>query len=376
MEPRRTIVVLAAALVLAAAVADAAHSAAPAPAPTTRLAFGSCFKQGRPAPVWDAIRGVRPDALVLLGDNVYADSTNPEVIRAAYGYLAADPAFAALRASTRLLAVWDDHDYGADDAGAEFPAREESKRALLDFLGEPASSPRRARDGVYDSYELGPPERRVQVILLDTRSFRGPLTPRTTEALPGDGRGGPYQATTTPGVAMLGDAQWAWLEGELAKPARLRVLVSSIQVLSEDHGWEKWMNFPAERERLLAVIARTRASGVVIVSGDRHDAELSVLPAGGAVDPLTGARTANPLGYPLFDLTTSSLNAPRPWSFEINRHRVGDAFFGANFGTIEVDWGAADPVVTLAVRDEHGEVAFLHRLPLAALAASAPARNP
>lgn len=373
MPARRTFLAVVAAIGLVAATHARATDAAPS---ITRLAFGSCFKQGRPAPVWDAIRGVRPDALVLLGDNVYADSTDPAVIRAAYGYLASDPAFQALRASTRLLAVWDDHDYGEDDAGAEFPARDESKRAFLDFLGEPADSPRRAREGVYASYELGPPERRVQLILLDTRWFRGPLTPRAGETERGDGRGGPYQATTSPGATMLGDAQWSWLEGELAKPARLRVLVSSIQVLSEDHGWEKWMNFPAERERLLALVAKTHANGVVIVSGDRHSAELSLLPAAGALDPLTGARTANPLGYPLVDLTTSSINAPRPWSWEINRHRVGDAFFGANFGTIEVDWSSADPLVTLAIRDDHGELAFFHRVPLGSLAASAPRRTP
>lgn len=370
---RPTLALVAALALVGAAHAHAADSAPPA---STRLAFGSCFKQGRPAPVWDAIRGFRPEALVLLGDNVYADSTDPAVIRAAYGYLASDPGFQALRASTRVLATWDDHDYGEDDAGADFPARAESKRALLDFLGEPAGSPRRSRDGVYESYAVGPPERRVQVILLDTRWFRGSLTPRTREAEPGDGRGGPYQPTAAPGATILGEAQWAWLEGELGKPARLRVLVSSIQVLAEDHGWEKWMNFPAERERLLALVARTHASGLVIVSGDRHDAELSLLPGAGVVDPLTGARTANPLGYPLLDLTTSSLNSPRPWSWELNRHRVGDAFFGANFGTIEVDWSAAEPLVTLAIRSDRGEVAFFHRVPLGTLAASAPPRTP
>ena len=58
------------------------------------------------------------------------------------------------------------------------------------------------------------------------------------------------------------------------------------------------MNFPHERERLYKLLRDTRAGGVVLLSGDRHLAELSVTDAG--------------LGYPLFDLTSSGLNQGSP----------------------------------------------------------------
>src|SRR5690606_1111102 len=115
-------------------------------------------------------------------------------------------------------------------------------------------------------------------------------------------------------------------EEQLRQPAEVRLLVSSIQVVAEDHRGEKWMNFPLERERLFKLIRDTKANGVVILSGDRHLAELSVMDGG--------------VGYPIFDLTSSGLNRGRKeWRYpEPERHRVQYMNVGDNFGVIEIDW--------------------------------------
>ena len=361
---------LAAVLAVASALAGEARAAGDDTL-VHRLAFGSCAKQTQPAPVWDAIADWKPEVTVLLGDNIYADTIDMDVMKQSYAQLAALPGFQRLRAGTHLVATWDDHDMGADDAGSDYPMRAGSKQAFLDFLGEPADSPRRQRDGVYESYVFGPPGKRVQVILLDTRWFRSPLKRAETPGDPHRGRFGPYQPNDDPSATMLGEAQWQWVRGELERPAEIRLLGSSIQLLAEDHGFEKWMNFPRERERLFATLAAAHATGLIVLSGDRHAAELSLLPAAGRVDELTGQRTANPLGYPLFDLTASSFNAPRPWAWEINRHRVGDVYFAANFGTVEIDWERADPQVTLSIRNDKGETVFAHVVSLSALRAGA-----
>ncbi|MFX9912103.1 hypothetical protein ABTP43_20035, partial [Acinetobacter baumannii] len=81
----------------------------------------------------------------------------------------------ALRAQVPVVATWDDHDYGEDDAGGEYPMKEQSRRIFLDFWGEPVDSLRRERDGVYTSYTFGPEGRRVQLILLDLRYNRAPI---------------------------------------------------------------------------------------------------------------------------------------------------------------------------------------------------------
>jgi alkaline phosphatase D len=336
---------------LAARIAAPASQAAPSvehrrptpQAPVTRIAFGSCLHQGRPAPALHRILAARPDLMLLIGDNVYADTTDPERMRGAYRALEAREDYRALANDTPILAVWDDHDYGADDAGREFPAKEMAKAILLEHFDEPAASARRERPGLYDAVTLGPPGRRVQVILLDTRWFRSPLA--------GAPRG--YVPNPAPDATLLGDAQWRWLEAELRRPAEVRLLVSSIQVVAEEHPFEKWANFPRERERLLRLLGETNASGVVVLSGDRHRGELSRL-----VHPA--------VGYPLYDLTASSLNLPIPGN-EPNASRMGPLVLDANFGLIVVDWDAKPPSLRLELRDDRGAVRIARDVPLGAL---------
>jgi alkaline phosphatase D len=96
----------------------------------TRIAFGSCAKQSKDQPIWDAVLATKPELFVFLGDNIYGDTRDMKELRAKYAQLAAKPGFQRLRASTPLLATWDDHDFGEDDAGADYPMKEESRRSF------------------------------------------------------------------------------------------------------------------------------------------------------------------------------------------------------------------------------------------------------
>ena len=318
---------------------------APGP-PLARIAFGSCVHQCSAQPIWDAVLAADPDLFLLLGDNVYADTTDMEALRSAYADLAASAGYQALRRACPLLATWDDHDYGRDDAGADYAERIGSQRVFLDSFGEPADSPRRRREGVYDARIFGPEGGRVQVILLDTRYHRSLLRSTVADGLKA------YVANEDPAATMLGPAQWAWLEQELRRPAELRLVVSSIQFVAEEQRFEKWSNLPRERRRLLDLIAKTRASGVIVLSGDRHHAELSRLEGG---------------PYSLYDLTSSSLNITRKPDEEPNRHRLGDAVFADNFGLVAIDWTEDDPAITLSIVDETGSVHLERRLRLSEL---------
>lgn len=256
-----------------------------------------------------------------MGDNIYGDSPDEKVLAAKYAQQKSIPGYAALREQCQVIGTWDDHDYGVNNGGKEFSAKEASQGALLDFLDEPRQSPRRKQKGVYWAHEYGEGNRKTQVILLDVRYFRD---------RPGK-----------EGADILGAAQWAWLEAQLAgSDAELQLIVSGIQVLHEDHKYEKWANFPLARTRLLNLAANKANGRVVFLSGDRHISEMAQLRHGSDATDLV-------------EVTSSSLT--HSWTSypgEPNRHRIREVYSENNFGTIEIDW--EQRAIELKIRDEDG----------------------
>jgi alkaline phosphatase D len=306
-------------------------------APLTRIAFGSCAHQEKPQPIWDAVLAYRPELFIFAGDNAYGDVSSGEMteLRAAYARAATVEGHAKLRRTVPVLATWDDHDYGRNDGGGDFPHKAAAKQLFLEFWQVPEDDPRRTRGGIYAATIQGPVGSRVQVILLDTRTFRSPLR-RKPERAPGTGA---YLPDRDPAKTMLGEAQWGWLEEQLTRPAELRLIVSSVQVLAEGHAWERWGNLPLERDRLLDLVASTGAKGVVFLSGDRHAGALY--------------RQTEGMAYPLYEITSSGINMLRPDRPEPGPHRLGELYGGENFGTIDIDWQARE--ITLSVRSMSGE---------------------
>jgi alkaline phosphatase D len=332
MLKRRTLTQLLAAASLVPAVGQAQGRS-----PLTRIAFGSCAEQADSQPVWDAILAYKPELFIFAGDNVYGDFNTADAgpLRKAYATADAIAGYNKLRDSVSHLAIWDDHDYGLNDGGGDFPYKAVSKDLFLDFWKAPATDVRRTREGLYDAQIIGPPGMRVQIILLDMRWFRSPLKITDQRGAPGKER---YLPDPDPAKTMLGETQWAWLAAELRKPAELRLLVSSIQVLAEGHGWERWGNFPLELQKLIDTIRDSRAKGVVLLSGDRHIGALY--------------REAPADMPPLYEVTSSGINKAFSAAKEPGTNRLGALYAAPNFGIVDIDWWARH--VTLALRDEGG----------------------
>ncbi|MBI3735365.1 alkaline phosphatase family protein [Candidatus Sumerlaeota bacterium] len=328
----------------------AAGQSAPLPAPAeklTRIAFGSCAKQNEPQPIWNAIGAANPQLFIFLGDNIYADTTDMNILRREYGRLAAVPEFKSFRSKVPIIATWDDHDYGANDIGSEYPMKEQSRAIFLDFWEEPRDSQRRKHAGVYTSYTFGPESAKIQIILLDTRFFRTPHK----DVAAGHKVIGQHAINADPSATVLGAEQWKWLEGELHKPADLRIIGSSIQFLADYYGIEGWADFPLERERMIKAIRDSR-SGAVILSGDVHWGEI--------------ARIRSEEGLAIYDATSSGLTHTHGAALP-NKQRIGSAYTKKNFGMIELNWEAADPAISLQVRDETGAIVVRHDLGLSEL---------
>lgn len=314
----------------------------------SRIGFGSCANENKEQPVLNAVVKKDPDLFIYLGDNIYGDSKDMGVLAAKYRKLGAKKEFQDLRASVPVIATWDDHDYGWNDAGKDYVFKEESKQLFMDFWKVPVDSPRRKHPGIYGSHEFSNDKWKLQIILLDTRSFRDPLK-RNPKNLPKDS---PYKNDYQPDESnktLLGDEQWKWLRSELEKESDMRVICSSIQFGHEYNGWESWTNLPKEQQRFIELIKETKANGVVFISGDVHWAEIS--------------KREFDDHYPLYDVTASGIT--EDWyNVEPNKYRVGNAFRKNHFGMLEIDWGQEDPTVSMQIIDVNGDVQIKHMVRL------------
>lgn len=311
-----------------------------------RVSFGSCTDQTKPQPIWDTIAKDHPDVFLFGGDNVYANSPfTQEGLREAYAKEAKVEGFVRLRDSVPHMEIWDDGDYGLNDGGAEFAHKQVSKDEFLKFWNAPPDDARRAREGLYDARIFGLSGRRVQIIMLDTRWFRSPLKRTDQRDAPGKER---YVPDADPSKTMLGAAQWAWLEEQLRKRAEVRLLFSGVQVVVEGHGWERWGNLPLERQRLYDLVRRTRAQGVVFLSGDRHI---------GAI-----YRETNGTPYAMHEMTASGFTHTWQGNREAGPNRLGDPFTDLHFGSVEVAWASRS--LELSIKNIRGGKERVHTVPL------------
>lgn len=292
------------------------------------IAFGSCNREDKPQDFWPVIAKNKPETWLWLGDNVYADTGDRDQLQAEFDRQKNAPEYAAFLASVKqVYGIYDDHDYGLNDGGKEWEHKAMAQELLLDFLDVPADAAVRSQAGVYQSYTVGEGNNSVKIILLDTRYFRDAVVPPTKKG---------HRYGQNANGDILGEAQWAWLEKELTNsPAAAHVIGSSIQVLPQEHGYEKWDIFPAARERLLALLSATRPALPILLSGDRHLAEIS--------------RVAIEDQF-LYEITASGLTHSYEAADEPNAHRVSPLIGEKNFGLLHFLAGASGLQLLAEVR--------------------------
>ena len=302
----------------------------------TRIAFGSCNRHTGDQSYWAQIAAQSPDLWIWLGDSVYNDTEDMQVMQNKYNTMRAQPGYAAFRAVTDIVGTWDDHDYGINNGGKSYPQKVTSQQHFLDFLDEPTNSLRRAHAGIYGLQDFGPLGQRVRVIFIDDRYFSDAPGPQSD---------------------LLGSNQWAFLESALtADAADVFVIASGIQVLPQDHPNERWSKFPRSQKRLFDMIRAAKTPGVLFISGDRHMHEINM-------------RNDEQTPYPLYELTSSGLtHAYHSLKQEKNRYRVGPKLAKRGFGMIEINWDAAPRSVELRIHRISGERFHQIDIPLHILA--------
>jgi len=297
-------------------------------ADSLKIGFGSCIDESKPQPIWKTVKKENLNDFFFMGDNVYGEVNSGELTKMKLSYAKQEENLPSWLKGLKPLAIWDDNDYGLNDGGKEYVLKKESQKLFLEFWKIDKNDERYKREGIYFSESRQIKDKKILLIGLDTRYFRS--------ALEGEKRN--YQSTSDISKTILGKEQWEWLERIFQKEVDIIILVSSIQVLATNHGFEKWSNFPHEKERLLSLIKQFQKP-VVLVSGDRHKAGIY--------------KQEN-----LYELTSSSLNKPMPkwlvsvWN-ETDPLLLGKMHYDMNYGLISI---TSSGVVNIDLKDEKGNI--------------------
>lgn len=287
-----------------------------------KIGIGSCLDQDFPQPIWQPIEEENLDYFIFLGDNVYGDSIFENLYKMKRAYSKQEKLLPDFLDQTDIFAIWDDHDYGKNDGGSDYKYKKLAENLFLDFWNVPINDVRRSREGIYFSENKVFFNKKYKLIFLDTRYFRSQLK----------GKKGSYQKNNDESSTILGKEQWTWLEKELNSNFDYLFIFSSIQIIPEDHGFEKWSNFPNDRTKLLKILEKYK-DRTILFSGDRHR---------------SGIYKRNGI----IEITSSSMNKPGSSFFETDKYLIGETYPQENYSVLKI----LNNYINIDIKDKHGEI--------------------
>ena len=228
-------------------------------AESIKIGLGSCLDQDYPQPIWQSIKKEDLNHFIFLGDNVYGDTRRGSLRKMKSAYDKQKKVLPDFLNDISIFSIWDDHDFGINDGGADYRFKRRAQELYLDFWEITKDDDRSNREGIYFSNNEIFFDKKFKFIFLDTRFFRSKLK----------GKKSNYIENIEPDATILGNAQWAWLENELKSDFDFLFIFSSIQIIAKDHRFEKWSNFPNERAKLFELLDQFNDK-TILFSGDRH----------------------------------------------------------------------------------------------------------
>ena len=295
-----------------------------------KLGIGSCVDQDYPTPAWASLEKESINSFFFLGDNIYGDVPSGRLDNVILSYEKLNDQMPSWLKNTEKLVIWDDHDYGLNDAGANYIYKAESQQIYNDAWDIDQNDPRRSREGIYFSELKDIAGKKILIVGLDTRYFRSNLIKI----------GNSYKPHKNSNTTILGPIQWQWLEKELSREHDILILASSIQVLATEHRFEKWSNMPHERDKLLALL-NNLSSNVLIISGDRHRSGFYKLDN-------------------IYEFTSSSLNKGIFSSYESDSLLIGKTYIQNNYGIVQFHENS----LNLFIKDENMNILESLEIPL------------
>lgn len=275
-------------------------------AESIKIGLGSCLDQDYPQPIWQSIKKEDLNYFIFLGDNVYGDTRYGSLRKMKSAYDKQKKVLPDFLNDISIFSIWDDHDFGINDGGADYRFKRRAQELYLDFWEITKDDDRSNREGIYFSKNEIFFGKKFKFIFLDTRFFRSKLK----------GKKSNYIENIEPDATILGNAQWTWLENELKSDFDFLFVFSSIQIIAKDHRFEKWSNFPNERAKLFELLEQFNDK-TILFSGDRHRA---------------GIYRKNGI----IEVTSSSMNKPGSSFSETDSYLIGKTYPQENYGVLEI----------------------------------------
>ncbi|MEQ9188738.1 MAG: alkaline phosphatase D family protein [Cryomorphaceae bacterium] len=302
--------------------------------PTTRIALGSCsyINEGpydRPGvpygsnyQIFDSIAAKDPDVMLWLGDHIYLreyDLGSKSGYFHRYSHTRATPAMQKLLRGTHHYAIWDDHDFGPNDANGSWIHKDWALEAFKLFWMNPSYGIP-GQPGITTAFEYND----VDFFLLDNRWNRTSDHNKQIE------------------THILGKDQIEWLiEALKFSRAPFKLVAVGGQVLNPAKVFENHAQYAEEREYLLTRIVEEKIKGVIFLTGDRHHTEL---------------RKASRDNIDIYDLTvsplTSGVHQAKNESSEylIEKTQVNEH----NFGLLEISGERLARQLKISIFDKEG----------------------
>jgi len=289
-------------------------------AESIKIGLGSCLDQDYPQPIWQSIKDEDLNYFIFLGDNVYGDTPSGSLRKMKSAYDKQKKVLPDFLDDISIFSIWDDHDFGINDGGADYRFKRQAQELFIDFWEIPKEDDRSNRDGIFFSKNEIFFDKKFKFIFLDTRFFRSKLK----------GKKSNYVENIEPDATILGDDQWMWLENELKNDFDFLFIFSSIQIIATDHRFEKWSNFPNERVKLFELLEQF-SDKTMFFSGDRHRA---------------GIYRKNGI----IEVTSSSMNKPGSFFNETDNYLIGKTYPQENYSVLEI----SENTIQIKIKDVNG----------------------
>ncbi|MCH7679843.1 alkaline phosphatase D family protein [candidate division KSB1 bacterium] len=323
--------------------------------------FSACVRDKyAPHNVFATISELSPTFVALLGDQMYADydgdiNTGPAAsvlaaLRAKYNRNF-DEYFQTMSSQVPVVAIWDDHDYGRDNSDRTYRYKAEAKKVFKETY---PIYPFRVEDGGLDyKFTIAG----VDIFVLDTRWYRSPMQDGDIE-----------------GKTMLGEEQLSWLLNGLKQSmAPFKLVFSSVSLndyggdtSSGRTGFDSWMGYKFERNKILSFIEENQIQGVLVFSGDQHYPSAHILNWQAPLNSVSQTDTSivyslSDLGSVVFDFSASPLHYTRAaghrllsgnqenpfYSFEVFRKEWSNRSLTSVYGFVEVDTKSSEKSVSV-----------------------------